>query len=48
MYYRGAVDEFLNDDLLKPFVEEDKLQKGFVQRKANKSLVYNEALYYAH
>jgi hypothetical protein len=47
MYYRGAVDEYLSDEALKPYVEESSHEKGFAIKRRNKSVIVGDVLYYA-
>lgn len=48
MYYRGAVDEYLTDEALRPFVEESSNEKGFIEKRRNKSVIVGGILYYSH
>jgi hypothetical protein len=48
MYYRGAVDEYLDDGILEEYISNSLKEKGFVYKKGKKSLITNGILIYGH
>ena len=48
MYYRGAVDEYLEEIILKEYIDDSLKEKGFVDKKGNKSLIRDGVLIYGH
>ena len=48
MYYRGGVDTFLTDDILKECIEDNEKDRGFVEKRGNKCLIHDRVLYYAN
>jgi hypothetical protein len=48
MYYRGAVDEYLDDGFLEEYIGNSLKEKGFVYKKGKKSLITDGILIYGH
>ena len=48
MHYRGAVDEYLEESILKEYIDDSLKDKGFVDKKGNKSLIRDGVLIYGH